>query len=222
MKHQLSAVFQITSALLLTGSMVHAMEPPTKPQETVQNVVSEIKAEEPVKEETKPAETPVAPVAAPEPVKVAPVPAPAPAPKPAPAPAPVKHTSINENENIAWNFLMAQGFTRNQTAGIMGNLQREHNFNTSDVPGGLGIAQWIGGRRLNLIAKGNYLDINVQLNFLMEELHSTEGRAFTRVKATTTLEAATAAFQDGFERCKPEYCNLAQRIQFAQEINARH
>lgn len=146
-------------------------------------------------------------------------------PEPAPVveqqPAPTQSiTTPSENESIAWNFLISQGFTRNQTAGIMGNLQQEHGFNTSDVPGGLGLAQWIGARRSNLVAKGDYLNVNVQLNYLMEELNGTEIAAKNAVLAYDNVESATIAFQNKFERCGK--CMQSQRIMYAYEILARH
>jgi len=146
-----------------------------------------------------------------------------------PEPAPVveqqiaptqSNTTPSENESIAWNFLISQGFTRNQTAGIMGNLQQEHGFNTSDVPGGLGIVQWTSGRRAALINKGNYLDINVQLNYLMEELNGSESGAKAAVLAYDGVESATIAFQNKFERCGT--CMQSQRIMYAYEILGRH
>lgn len=125
-----------------------------------------------------------------------------------------------DNESVTWRFLIDQGFTRNQTAGIMGNLQQEHNFNTSDVPGGLGIAQWISGRRDNLIAKGDYLNLNTQLNYLMEELNGAEYNAMAHIKASTTVEEATYAFSGKFERCGN--CKNETRVMYAYNILGRH
>jgi len=102
----------------------------------------------------------------------------------------------------------------------MGNLQQEHSFKTDDVAGGLGIAQWIGGRRQALINKGNYTDLTVQLNFLMEELNGSEALAKSAIVATDSLEVATLAFSSKFERCG--VCMDGQRIGYAYNILARH
>lgn len=127
-------------------------------------------------------------------------------------PKPVtKPHNASSNEQAAWNFLIKK-YGREKTAGIMGNLMQEHKFNTSDVPSGLGIAQWLGNRRSNLIARGNYLDINVQLEFLHHELKGYSIRE--------DLVGATVDFQNKFERCGR--CNQSQRIQYAQEILGRH
>ena len=129
-------------------------------------------------------------------------------------------TNASQNETIAWNFLIANGFTRNQTAGIMGNLQQEHGFQTSDVGGGLGIAQWLGGRRSALMARPNYLDINVQLQFMLDELNGSNAHAGAAVRASATIEQAVRAFQNLYERCG--ICNEGRRVQYAYAINARH
>lgn len=126
----------------------------------------------------------------------------------------------SENEQIAWNFLVAQGFTREQAAGIMGNLMQEHRFNTGDVPGGLGIAQWLGARRANLMARDGYLDIYVQLQFLMDELNGGESKAKAAVLASATVEQATVAFSSKFERCG--LCRDDLRIKYAYDILASH
>lgn len=142
-------------------------------------------------------------------------------PKPEPQPEPVKVIPL-DNESIVWNKLIEAGYTRNQTAGIMGNLMQEHRFKTDDVPGGLGIAQWMGNRRANLMAKANYTDINVQADFLIEELRGVENRAHNSIVANDSLENAVYAFQNQFERCNPVYCMGAQRVAYAYEILNRH
>lgn len=129
-------------------------------------------------------------------------------------------SQLGNNETIAWNHLIASGFTREQTAGIMGNLQQEHGFKTDDVPGGLGIAQWMGGRRAALMAKGDYTNINVQLAFLVEELNGSESRAKAAILASSSVEQSTMAFSSLFERCG--VCRNEQRIQYGYQILGRH
>lgn len=99
----------------------------------------------------------------------------------------------------------------------MGNLKQEHNFKTDDVmPHGLGIAQWIGSRRQRLISKGNYLTLNTQLEFILEEFNTTEIRAGNALRASQTIEQATSAFERLYERCGD--CRSSQRLQYAREI----
>lgn len=129
-------------------------------------------------------------------------------------------TTTSENEDIAWKFFISQGFTPEQAAGIMGNLQQEHRFNTSDVPGGLGIAQWIGGRRAALMQWENYFSINTQLNYIMYEFNNKEYRAYNAVKKANTVEEATRAFQNQYERCG--ICREQTRISYAHMYYARY
>lgn len=131
-------------------------------------------------------------------------------PKPATAPL-----SVSESEIASWKFFESKGLTANQIAGIMGNLKQEHGFKTSDVAGGLGIAQWLGARRANLLARADPYNLNTQLNFLWDELNSTEIKAFEAIKASNDTASATRAFQNKFERCGK--CMESQRIQYAHE-----
>ena len=135
---------------------------------------------------------------------------------------PLLETSVSltkSNDQVAWERLIAEGFSRNQVAGIMGNLQQEHGFKTSDVRGGLGIAQWIGNRRANLMARADYLNINVQLDFLMDELRGNEHRAYKAIQSAVTVEQSTYAFQSKFERCGK--CMYQQRLNYAYAILGR-
>lgn len=103
----------------------------------------------------------------------------------------------------------------------MGNLRQEHGFKTSDAgAAGLGIAQWLGSRRAALEAKGNYLDLTTQLNFMLEELSGIEHVAGNAIRTAQTVEEATMAFQDKYERCGD--CRQSQRIGYALEILARY
>jgi uncharacterized protein YabE (DUF348 family) len=133
-----------------------------------------------------------------------------------------KYNTPSENETIIWNFLRAQGFSRIQTAGIMGNLQQEHQFNTTDVTGGLGIAQWTLDRRTDLINKypDSYTNIYSQLSFLMEELNGTYYRARDAIMATDNLDTAVVAFQEKFEGCG--VCKESQRKEYARTILGSH
>lgn len=133
-----------------------------------------------------------------------------------------KYTTPTENENITWDYLIQQGFTRIQTAGIMGNLMQEHRFNTTDAGGGFGIAQWTGGRREAIMALPNSDNIYTQLDYLMSELNG--GYAYVRdmIKSSASLESAVTAFQDQFERCDSRYCMQDQRVSYARDILASH
>lgn len=201
----------IVLAVLLTGGTAFAMQPAATNQvhaesHSVANVEPPIKADTVKVESTPVPEKQDAPAAL-ETVKSEPTPVPA-----TPAPVP------QDNETIVWNYLIAHGFTRNQTAGIMGNLQQEHNFNTD----GDGLAQWTGGRKANLMSRANPYDINTQLDFLIYEFKSNEIAAYTSILNYDTVESATISFQNQFERCNPAYCMQSQRIAYAYAILQRH
>lgn len=102
----------------------------------------------------------------------------------------------------------------------MGNLQQEHGFQTSDTDGGLGIAQWLGGRREKLMQRPGYDTLQVQLEYLVWELENTENMANYYLKMTSSVEEASTVFENLYERCNPVYCMRQQRINYAQAIYA--
>lgn len=127
-----------------------------------------------------------------------------------------EYTTPTENETITWNFLIANGFSENQTAGIMGNLMQEHRFNTT----GDGLAQWTDGRKAKLYSKANPNNIYTQLNFLMSELNGGYAGVRDAIKASGSADQAVLIFQNQFERCG--LCMQGQRIQYAYNILASH
>ncbi len=133
-----------------------------------------------------------------------------------------KYNTPSENESITWSYLRAQGFSKIQTAGIMGNLMQEHGFNTTDTPGGLGIVQWTAGRRTNLIQRypSSYETIYSQIDYLMYELNGGYAGVRDAIKNTNSLGDAVRIFQNQFERCG--ICRENQRIVYAQNILASH
>jgi len=123
--------------------------------------------------------------------------------------------SLN-NEACTWHFFRARGFSAIATAGIMGNFQQEHRFKTADVPGGLGIAQWMGGRRTRLLEMENPFWISTQLEFVMIELNGSYWRVRDAMHSATTVEEATRIFQNQYEKCG--VCKEESRIRFAWEL----
>ncbi len=133
-----------------------------------------------------------------------------------PVAIPVKPAVPVSNESKTWAFLTSRGYTAYQTAGIMGNLMQEHRFKTSDTPGGLGIAQWIGSRRHKLMQRRDHTSLNTQLEYLLEELSTNEKHAGDALRRAQTVEEATIAFQNMYERCG--VCMQSQRLSYAYEI----
>lgn len=127
-----------------------------------------------------------------------------------------QYTTPSENETITWNYLIANGFSRTQTAGIMGNLKQEHHFKTD----GDGLAQWTGGRKAKLYSKTAPNNIYTQLDFLMEELNGGYSYVKNNIKNSSSLIEVVQIFQNQFERCG--ICMEGRRIDFARDILASH
>jgi hypothetical protein len=121
-----------------------------------------------------------------------------------------RYTSGNiSTAKEAVDFLVGKGWTREQAAGIVGNLQAESNLNVADVGDGgqaYGIAQWHPDRQANF-RKYKGKDIRgstlvEQLDFLNWELSNTERGAGFQLKAAKTAEEAAVYFDKYFERSK--------------------
>ena len=128
----------------------------------------------------------------------------------------------NENAPIIFQFFRDKGLDDIHTAAIVGNMYQEHGFSPTDAPlhacgayecGGLGITQWIGGRRTAMMnyasSQGkSHEDLMAQLEFNWAEM-TMEGPAAGYASrqydhdaflATTSLEEATRFYSDKFER----------------------
>ena len=138
--------------------------------------------------------------------------------------------SCSPNIHTAFNFFVSKGLRDFQAAGIVGNLMQESGINPNKFQygGGVGrgIAQWTESDRWqNVIAYARQTgrsewSLNLQLDFLWHELQSNPSLGLDAIKSTTTLEAATVAFQGGpgwgFERCDPKKCETETRITYAR------
>lgn len=135
-------------------------------------------------------------------------------------------TNNTGNKKKAMDFFMSKGLPAHQAAGIVGNLMGESNLNHTAVnksSGAYGIAQWLGPRKTALFNKyGKNPTFEQQLDFLWDELQSTEKRALNSLKSAKTLEAATDSFMRTFERpSETEMANsISKRIKHAQSTLA--
>jgi len=117
---------------------------------------------------------------------------------------------INEFGKYVVNYFVSKGLSKEQAAGIAGNLQAESNFNPSvygDNKTSYGLAQWHNNRFNNLIqfAKNNgadYSDPKIQLDFIWEELQTYENKALKELLKTSTAKDAAKSFATHFERMK--------------------
>ncbi len=129
----------------------------------------------------------------------------------------------NTNASKAFNYFVGKGFTPQQAAGIVGNLQAESGVNPGQHQIGgpaFGIAQWEGPRKAALqqfaASRGKSAsDLGTQLDFIMHEFNTTEKRAFNAVKSAGTAQEAAHQFMAKFER--PGKPHAARRYAFANE-----
>lgn len=131
------------------------------------------------------------------------------------------HNSTKQQKRQAYiQFFITKGLTREQAAGIVGNLEQEsglkHNA-VGDNGQSYGLAQFHKERRDALFTKygNNPTDIQ-QLEFIWEELNSTESEALRALRAARTIEAATDAICDRYERPSAQYANKRKRIDYAR------
>lgn len=110
----------------------------------------------------------------------------------------------------AMKYFMSQGWTREQAAGIVANLQRESGLNpeafnaSGGGKGAYGIAQWRepGNRQSNLFkfAGTDKPTFEQQLAFIQHELNTSERGAATDLRGAKTAEEAADSFLRKFER----------------------
>ena len=121
------------------------------------------------------------------------------------------------------NFFMNKGLTKNQAKGIYGNIMQEsggkHNIVSRDGHNTYGLAQWTGTRKARLFSKyGTNPTVNQQLEYLWDELNSTEKNALNALRNTTTVEDATKVFMQKFERPANWAANFKNRLKHANSV----
>ena len=121
------------------------------------------------------------------------------------------------------NFFMNKGLTKNQAKGIYGNIMQEsggkHNIVSRDGHNSYGLAQWTGTRKARLFSKyGTNPTVNQQLEYLWDELNSTEKNALSALRNTTTVEDATKVFMQKFERPANWAANFKNRLKHANSV----
>lgn len=121
------------------------------------------------------------------------------------------------------NFFMNKGLTKNQAKGIYGNIMQEsggkHNIVSKDGHNSYGLAQWTGTRKARLFSKyGTNPTVNQQLEYLWDELNSTEKNALNALRNTTTVADATKVFMQKFERPANWAANFKNRLKHANSV----
>lgn len=133
-----------------------------------------------------------------------------------------KTGEIADGAKVAYDYLVAHGLSSVQALGVVGNLRVESGDgsqgggtlaldtnalnsygSTPDILSPLqayGIAQWLGGRKTILQQKANYDDINVQLDYLWEELTTSyDANVYSPLKQATTIDEAAMIFNEKYE-----------------------
>ncbi|WP_038367838.1 phage tail tip lysozyme [Bosea sp. UNC402CLCol] len=141
--------------------------------------------------------------------------------------APIRGSTFTQKAPGIINRLMADfGFTREQAAGIVGNLGHEsgglnelQERNPTSGRGGYGWAQWTGPRRRAFEAwaaeKGlDPASDEANYGFLRHELRTSHKGAVSAVKRAGSVEDATVAFENTFEQAGIK--NYPSRNKWAQ------
>jgi hypothetical protein len=141
----------------------------------------------------------------------------------------LSEANLSSNEHTAYNFFVSRGLTKDQSAGIVGNLIQESNVNPTIAQfgggPGRGIAQWSVGGRWDSGADSvahyaaahgvSRWALGTQLDFIMFELEN-YGYGYSQLRGDTSVTSATITFQDRYEICGT--CDSSQRIRYAEEV----
>ena len=143
---------------------------------------------------------------------------------------PVIKMNISNDINIrakqGIDYLVDKGLTREQAAGILGNLMQESNLDTKilgDSGTSIGLAQWRKERRdalrnfANVTGKDKF-DYFTQLDFIIHELNTTEKGAFEKLKQAKTVEEASDVFSKHYERPNINFAHNDKRRNYARQF----
>lgn len=142
---------------------------------------------------------------------------------------PPEYGETGDIKTDVYNRLRQNGFTDSEAAGITGNIAQESMFDTEalskDGYNSHGLVQWTGDRKAHLerFAKENGLDPTdwrTQVDFISEEMNTTERAAFEalRKNPNITPEEAARIVREQYERPDPAVANDAYRQQVAREV----
>lgn len=112
----------------------------------------------------------------------------------------------SERVGTAMGFFQSRGWTKEQAAGIVGNLLAESTLNTGARNGGdgadgsdsIGIAQWNSDRAKRLkdfaaLNRADWKDFGIQLAFVDHELQNNEKAAGDQLRGAKDVQSATEA-----------------------------
>lgn len=143
--------------------------------------------------------------------------------------------NVSQRSSDAMGYFQSRGWSKEQAAGIVGNLLAESTLNTSannagdgaDGSDSIGIAQWNGDRakRLKEFAKQNkadWHDYGIQLAFVDNELRTTHKSIGDNLRNAKDVQSATDAavmFEgpQGSEKGPRNAHNYSGRLKYAQQ-----
>lgn len=142
---------------------------------------------------------------------------------------PPEYGETGDIKTDVYNRLRQNGFTDSEAAGITGNIAQESMFDTEalskDGYNSHGLVQWTGDRKAHLeqFARENGLDPKdwrTQVDFISEEMNTTERAAFEalRKNPNITPEEAAHIVREQYERPDPAVANDAYRQRVAREV----
>lgn len=142
---------------------------------------------------------------------------------------PPEYGETGDIKTDVYNRLRQNGFTDSEAAGITGNIAQESMFDTEalsrDGYNSRGLVQWTGDRKAHLeqFAREHGLDPKdwrTQVDFISEEMNTTERAAFEalRKNPNITPEEAARIVREQYERPDPAMANDAYRQQVAREV----
>lgn len=142
---------------------------------------------------------------------------------------PPEYGETGDVKTDVYNRLRQNGFTDSEAAGITGNIAQESMFDTEalskDGYNSRGLVQWTGDRKAHLeqFAREHGLDPKdwrTQVDFISEEMNTTERAAFEalRKNPNITPEEAAHIVREQYERPDPAVANDAYRQQVAREV----
>lgn len=131
--------------------------------------------------------------------------------------------NVQGDKKKALEFFQSKGLSAFQAAGIVGNLIHESGLNTTikgDGGKAFGIAQWHPDRQKGLkeLAKSRGTDISdfdTQLEYVWQELNSTEKKALDKLLNSKNTQEATMAFMS-YER--PGNPQFQERLNYANGL----
>ena len=137
----------------------------------------------------------------------------------------------NANDKIAFDFFKSKGLTDEQAAGIVGNFDHEGGMNPAQKQlgggPGRGIGQWSVGDRWDTTHGDNVADfaasegksptsLQAQLDFTWYELNKFHSFGLAQLRASKTVDQATKAFQNKYERPNKKKAGFADRLAHAK------